>query len=287
LRADVSLAAVAKANGVNISQLSYWRQLYHQDQPRAAPAPEARANRARKPLPEHLPRDTVVHVPSADACPECGGTLKEIGADVAEQIEYVPQSWRVIRHVRPKFSCACCQTLVQASAPSRPIARGLAGPSLLAHVIVSKYCDHSPLYRQARIYARDGLELERSTLSEWVGGVSRLLRPLVDALRRCVMAGPTLHADDTPVPMLASGKGKTAKARLWAYVRGERSAGSTQPAAVWMAFTPDREGEHPQRHLEHFAASSTPTGSPDTTKCLTKPGPMQRAGHTHDASSMS
>jgi transposase len=222
------------------------------DPPPATPASEARANRARKPLPEHLPRDTVVHAPSADACPECGGALKEIGADVAEQIEYVPRSWRVIRHVRPKFSCACCQTLVQASAPSRPIARGLAGPGLLAHVIVSKYCDHLPLYRQAQIYARDGLELERSTLSEWVGGVSRLLRPLVDALRRYVMAGPTLHADDTPVPMLAPGKGKTATARLWAYVRDERPAGSTQPAAVWMAFTPDRKGEHPQGHLEHF-----------------------------------
>ena len=112
---------------------------------------------------------------------------------------------------------------------------------------------HLPLYRQAQIYARDGLELERSTLSEWVGGVSRLLRPLVDALRRYVMAGPTLHADDTPVPMLAPGKGKTATARLWAYVRDERPAGSTQPAAMWMAFTPDRKGEHPQRHLEHFA----------------------------------
>ncbi len=219
----------------------------------ATPASEARVSRARKPLPEHLPRDIVVHEPSADACPDCGGALKEIGSDVAEQLEYVPQSWRVIRHVRPKFSCAGCQTLVQAHAPSRPIARGLAGPGLLAHVIVGKYCDHLPLYRQAQIYERDGLDLDRSTLSEWVGGVSRLLRPLVDALYRYVMSGPTLHADDTPVPMLAPGKGKTATGRLWAYVRDERPAGSKEPAAMWMAFTPDRKGEHPQRHLEPFA----------------------------------
>jgi transposase len=112
---------------------------------------------------------------------------------------------------------------------------------------------HLPLCRQAQIYARDGLELERSTLSERVGGVSRLLRPLVNALRRYVMAGPTLHADDTPVPMLAPGKGETATARHWAYVRDNRPAGSTQLAAVWMVFTPDRKREHPQRHLEHFA----------------------------------
>ena len=223
-----------------------------EDPPPATPALEARVERARKRLPAHLPRDTVVHRPAGEACASCGGALKQIGEDVAEQLEYVPQSWRVIRHVRPKWSCACCQTLVQASAPSRPIARGLAGPGLLAHVMVSKFADHLPLYRQAQIYARDGLELERSTLSEWVGGVSRLLRPLTEAVRRYVMSGSTLHADDTPVPMLAPGKGKTATGRLWAYVRDESSIGSSKPAAVWMAFTPDRRGEHPQHHLQNF-----------------------------------
>ncbi|VVE84481.1 transposase [Pandoraea sputorum] len=223
-----------------------------EDPAAATPASEVRINRARKPLPEHLSRDTFVHAPSAEACPDCGGVLKEIGSDIAEQLEYVPQSWRVIRHVRPKFSCACCQTRVQAHAPSRPIARGLAGPGLLAHVIVSKYCEHLPLYRQAQIYERDGLDLDRSTMSEGGGGVNRLLRPLVDALSRYVIAGATLHADDTPVPMLAPGKGKTATGRLWAYVRDERLAGFAQPAAVWMAFTPNRKGEHPQRHFESF-----------------------------------
>jgi transposase/transposase-like protein len=220
-----------------------------EDPPPATPASEARVERARKRLPEHLRRDTIVHKPAAKACPDCGGALKQIGEDVAEQLEYVRQSWRVIRHVRPKWSCACCQTLVQASAPSRPIARGLAGPGLLAHVTVSKFADHLPLYRQTQIYARDGLELERSTLSEWVGGVSRLLRPLVDAVRRYVMAGSTLHADDTPVPMLAPGKGKTATGRLWAYVREESPTGSSQPAAVWMAFTPDRRGERTRKTI--------------------------------------
>ncbi|MGI4902232.1 MAG: IS66 family transposase [Janthinobacterium lividum] len=224
-----------------------------EDPPPETSASKARASRVRKPLPAHLPRDIVEHVPPSDACPDCGGSLKLIGEDVAEQLEYVPQHWRVIRHVRPKFSCACCQTLVQASAPSRPIARGLAGPGLLAHVIVAKFADHLPLYRQAQIYARDGLELDRSTLSEWVGGVTRLLRPLVEALRRYVMAGATVHADDTPVPMLAPGLGKTVTGRLWAYVRDERPAGSTNPAALWMAFTPDRRGEHVQQHLQAFA----------------------------------
>jgi len=223
-----------------------------EDPPPATAASQERASRRRKPLPEHLPRDTVEHLPASNACPDCGVALKHIGEDVAEQLEYVPGSWRVIRHVRPKFSCTCCQSLVQASAPSRPIARGLAGPGVLAHVIVGKYADHLPLYRQAQIYARDGLDLDRSTLSEWVGGVSRLLRPLVDALRRYVIAGTTVHADDTPVPLLAPGKGKTATGRLWAYVRDERPAGSDQPAAMWMAFTPDRKGEHPQEHLKKF-----------------------------------
>ena len=143
--------------------------------------------------------------------------------------------------------------IVQASAPSRPIARGMAGPGLLAHVAISKYADHLPLYRQAQIYARGGVQLERSTLAEWIGALTRLLRPLVDELRRYVMSGNTVHADDTPVPVLSPGKGKTATGRLWAYVRDERPAGSTNPAALWMAFTPDRRGEHPQTHLQPFS----------------------------------
>ena len=221
-----------------------------------APATEAvkaaRAKRVRKPLPDHLPRDTVIYPAPTCDCPTCGSALQSIGEDVAEQLEFIPASFRVIRHVRPKFGCTRCDTLVQASAPSRPIERGIAGPGLLAHVLVAKYGDHLPLYRQSQIYAREGVEIERSTLAEWVGGASRLLRPLVDALRRHVLTGPTVHADDTPVPVLAPGRGKTLTGRLWAYVRDERPAGQTSAPALWMAYSPDRKGEHPQQHLQDF-----------------------------------
>ena len=145
--------------------------------------------------------------------------------------------------------------IVQAEAPSRPIERGVAGPGLLAHVLVSKYCDHLPLYRQSEIYAREGVELDRSTLADWVGGTSRLVEPLVEALRRHVMAGGKLHADDTPVPVLAPGLGKTKTGRLWTYVRDDRPAGDPTPPAVWFCYTPDRKGEHPKAHLSHFTGT--------------------------------
>lgn len=173
----------------------------------------------RKPLPEHLPRDTHTYLPeSAVRCTQCGSAMKQLGEDVSEQLEYIPASFKVIRHVRPKFACSCCNHIVQASAPSRPIARGLAGPGLLAHVLVSKFADHVPLYRQSVIYAREGVELERSTLAKWVGHSAALLQPLVEAIRRHVMAASKLHADDTPVPVLAPGNGTTKTARLWVYV---------------------------------------------------------------------
>ena len=148
----------------------------------------APAKPARRPLPEHLPRTTQTHLPKQTACPDCGGELRKLGEDTSEILEYVPAHFQVIRQVRPKLSCAHCERIVQAPAPSRPIARGVAGPGLLAHVLVSKYCDHLPLYRQSEIYARVGVELERSTLADWVGGTSELLDPLVVALRRYVMA---------------------------------------------------------------------------------------------------
>jgi len=176
-----------------------------------APGPKSpsapRAKPIRKPLPEHLPREQVVHA-AACACPQCGGALKSAGEDVAEMLEWVPGRYKVIRHVRPKFACAACDTLVQAPAPTRPIARGLAGPGLLAHVLVSKYADHLPLYRQSRIFARDGVDLDRSTLADWVGAAAQLCSPLIDALERYVLSGAKLHADDTPIPVLAPGTGK-------------------------------------------------------------------------------
>ena len=158
----------------------------------------------------------------------------------------------MIRHVRPKLACACCDTIVQAPAASRPIERGIAGPGLLAHVLVAKYADHLPLYRQSVIYGREGVELERSLLANWVGAASVLLRPLIDALRRHVFAGTKLHADDTPLPVLAPGNGKTRMARLWTYVRDDRASGDETPPAVWFAYSPDRKGEHPQAHLANF-----------------------------------
>jgi transposase len=170
-------------------------------------------------------------------------------------LEYVPARFKVIRHVRPKLSCSKCDVIVQAEAPSRPIARGLAGPGLLAHVLVSKYADHQPLYRQAEIYAREGVELERSTLADWVGATSELLAPLHEALRQYVSNPGKLHADDTPVPVLAPGTGKTKLGRLWAYVRDDRPAGDLAAPAVWFAYTPDRKGEHPHRHLKTFCGT--------------------------------
>ena len=227
----------------------------------AAPVSQAASDlhrarkRARQQLPAHLPRETRQVLPKQEACPDCGGKLKPLGEDISEMLEYVPEHFKVIRQVRPKLACARCDKIVQAEAASRPIERGIAGPGLLAHVLVSKYADHLPLYRQAEIYARDGVELDRSTMAEWVGGCSRLLEPLVEALRRHVMSAEKLHADDTPVPVLAPGNGKTKTGRLWTYVRDDRPWGDKTPPAVWFAYTPDRKGEHPQAHLREFTGT--------------------------------
>lgn len=217
---------------------------------RAVPDP-APVDPTPKAWPEHLPREDRRHVPDA-ACATCGHALRQIGEDVAEQIEYQPARFKVIRHIRPRFACACCETIIQADAPSRPIARGIAGPGLLAQVLVSKYADHLPLYRQSQIYARDGVELSRSTLADWVGQCSALMAPLVERIADHALAADVLHADDTPIPVLAPGGGKTATARLWTYVRDGRPAADTTPPAVVFRYTPDRRGEHPQRHLADF-----------------------------------
>ena len=207
---------------------------------------------ARRTWPEDLPRQTRRHDPKQTVCPQCQGELRKLGEDVSEMLEYVPASFVVIRHVRTKLSCTKCDCIVQAEAPSRPIERGAAGPGLLAHVLVSKYCDHQPLYRQSEIYARQGVELERSTLADWVGASSRLVEPLIEALHGYVMEAGKLHADDTPVPVLAPGNGKTKTGRLWTYVRDGRPAGDRAAPAVWFAYSPDRKGEHPEQHLGKF-----------------------------------
>jgi transposase len=206
----------------------------------------------RRPLPEHLPREIHTHMPGHEACPDCGGRLRELGEDVAEMLEYIRSSFKVLRHVRPKLSCDACDRIVQAPAPSRPIDRGLAGPGLLAHVLVSKYADHQPLYRQSEIYAREGVDLDRSTLAGWVGATSELLAPLAEAVRDHVLAASKLHADDTPVPVLAPGNGKTKIGRLWTYVRDDRPSGDTTAPAVWFTYSPDRKGERPRQHLKLY-----------------------------------
>ena len=153
-------------------------------------------------------------------------------------LEYVPSHFKVIRHVRPKLSCRACETITQAPMPSLPIERGRPGPGLLAHVLVAKYCDHAPLYRQSAIYARAGVELDRSTLADWVGQAAFLLEPLAEAIARHVRAGVALHADDTPVPVLDPGRGKTKTGRLWVLVRDERPWG--RPGAAGGRLTSTR-----------------------------------------------
>lgn len=226
------------------------------------PHPEALAGSSaltakpvRKPLPEQLPRETVTYAPKPETCPDCGGRLRLLGEDVSEILEYVPARFKVIRQVRPKLSCANCEHIVQEPAPSRAVDRSLAGPGLLAHVLVAKYADHLPLYRQSAMYEREGVELDRSTLADWVGGASGVLAPLVEALRRYVLDTNKLHGDDTPVPVLSPGNGRTKTARLWTYVRDDRPAGDTAAPAVWVAYSPDRKGDHPQEHLKGFCGT--------------------------------
>jgi len=203
----------------------------------------------RAPLPAHLPRETVTHEPVC-TCPGCGGTkFSRIGQDEREVLEYVPSSFKVIQHVRPKLSCRSCETIVQAPMPSLPIERGRPGPGLIAHVLVSKYCDHTPLHRQSVIYAREGVELDRATLADWVGKAEFLLSPLAEAIGRHVCAGVALHADDTTVPVLAPGLGKTKTGRLWVVVRDERSWGSAVPPAAFYRYSANRKAIHAEALL--------------------------------------
>ena len=221
------------------------------------PAPEPACDAAppktrRKPLPEHLPREVLRHEPAGCSCPGCGGALHPIGEDVSEVLEYEPAQFRVVRHVRPRFACRACESIHQAPMPSLPVERGRPGPGLLAHVLVAKYCDHQPLYRQSAIYARSGVDLDRSTLADWVGRATWLLQPLADRLAAHVFAGVRVHADDTPVPVLDPGRGRTKTGRLWVYVRDDRPWADASPPAAAFFYTPDRKGERPAGHLARF-----------------------------------
>jgi transposase len=235
----------------------------------------------REPLPDHLPRQVVAHQPAGDSactCPDCGKGMAKLGEDVTEVLDYVPGHFQVIRHVRPKYACTACDVITQAAAPAMPTPRGLATPATLAHVLVSKYCDHLPLYRQSEIYARDGLELDRSTLGDWVGQAAWLLDPVVAAIRRHVFAAEKIHGDDTTVPVLAPGLGRTATGRLWVYVRDDRLfCGSAAPAAAYF-YSPDRGAEHPTAHMASFTGFLQADGYAGFqglyNPARTKPGPI-------------
>jgi transposase len=202
---------------------------------------------ARAPLPEHLPRERVVE-PAPCACDHCGSDrLVKLGEDITETLEVIPRQWKVIQHVRERFACRACEGFSQAPAPFHAIARGRAGPSLLAMVLYEKYGQHVPLNRQAERYAREGVPIALSTLADQVGACALALTPMADLIEAHVLSAGRIHADDTPVPLLA--KGKTTTARLWTYVRDDKPFGGTDPPAALFKFSDSRSGDHPKEHL--------------------------------------
>jgi transposase len=209
-----------------------------------------RTKPSRKPFPEHLPRERVV-IEGPTSCACCGGSrLSKLGEDVTETLEVIPRQWKVIQHVREKFSCRDCERISQAPAPFHVIPRGYSGPSLLAMILFEKFGQHQPLNRQSERYAREGIALSVSTLADHVGACARVLRPLFSRIEAHVLAAERLHGDDTTVPVLA--KGKTVTGRLWTYVRDDRPyAGQDPPAAIYY-YSATRTAEHPQAHLARY-----------------------------------
>src|ERR671927_857445 len=206
---------------------------------------------ARQPFPEHLPRERVVE-PGPAACLCCGSPrLRKLGEEVTETLEVIPRRWKVIQHVREKFTCRDCEKISQPPAPFHVIPRGWAGPSLLAIILFEKYGQHQPLNRQAERYSREGVPLSLSTLADQVGACCAVLAPLLRRLEAYVFAAERLPGDDTTVPVLA--KGKTDTGRCWVYVRDDRPFGGTGPPAGMFYYSRDRKGEHPRAHLEEYA----------------------------------
>ena len=233
---------------------------------------------ARRRLPEHLPRTRVVY-PAPAACPGCGGAVRKLGEEVTETLERLPARWFVVQHVREKVSCRCCEMIREAPAPFHPIARGRAGPQLLAEVVFGKYGLHLPLNRQSADFAREGVPIDVSTLADWVGAVAASLQPLTDAIETHVRAGARIHADETPVPVLA--RGKTREGRLWTIVRDDRPfAGADPPAAAYF-YSPDRRGVHAESFLEGFTGimqADAFSGFGRLYKASRPPGPLTEAG---------
>jgi len=248
-------------------------------EPQTTPVRSAtRGKPMRGPLPAHLPRERVV-LPSPSSCPCCGGRLSKLGESVTETLEVVPRRWKVIQTVREKWSCRTCEAITQPPAPFHPIARGRAGPNLLATILESKFAQHLPLNRQSESFAREGIDLDVSTLADWVGACSTVLAPLVTLLREHVMQADRLHGDDTTVPVLA--KGKTTTGRLWTYVRDDRPFGGSDPPAALFFYSPDRTATHPQRHLAGWRGilqADAYAGFGGLYDPARKPGPVVEAG---------
>jgi transposase len=206
----------------------------------------------RQKLPENLERIDEILNPDP-ICPDCGGEIfRKIADDISESLEYIPASFKVIRHIRPRCACIHCEKIVQAYPASKPIAKGMAGPGLLAHILVQKYCNHLPFYRQSEIYAREGIELSRSTMASWAGQCAALLAPLVEEIRKYIFISSHIHGDDTTIKVLAPGLGKTKTGRIWTYVRDGRKYGDDAPPAVCYFYSPDRKGIRPEGHLKDF-----------------------------------
>ena len=248
----------------------------------SAASGDGRRRPVRAPLPAHLPRERVV-IPAPSVCPCCRGKLVKLGEDVTETLEVVPRQWKVIQTVREKFSCRACERIAQPPAPFHPIARGRAGAGLLAMVLYGKFGNHLPLNRQSEGFAREGIDLDVSTLADWVGACAAALSPLVELIRRHVLDAARLHGDDTTVPVLA--KGKTVTGRLWTYVRDDRPFGGPHldgtgpPAAVYF-YSRSREGEHPRRHLADYRGilqADAFGGFNALYELSRKPGPLPEA----------
>ena len=221
------------------------------DEIKTAPAaPRVKGQAVRQALPANLPRIERHHEIKESHC-ACGQALKRIGEEVSEQLDCVPAQFFVVRHIRGKYACACCQTIQAAPMPAQMIDKGIAASGLLAQVTVAKLDDHLPLYRQTEIYARSGVHIARSSMAQWIGVCGLRLAPLADALKEFILAHRVIHADETPVALLAPGKGKTKKAYVWVY----RTTNFTAQRAVYYDFCKDRSGEHPRRVLHEFTGT--------------------------------
>jgi len=224
-----------------------------------SPSPESEApltatgQAKRQALPDHLPRETSVHSPDVTGCSVCGKPMRKMSEDVREILDFVPGRFVVRRHVCEKLSCRDCGVIVEGALPTMPIEKGAPGPGLLAHVLVSKFADHLPFYRQSAIYARDGVDVSRSTMAGWVTKMAALLAPLAARIEAHVLAGDAIHTDDTPIPVLDPGRGRTKTGRYWTHVRDERPRASLMPPAVFYRYSPNRKAEHPRDHLKHYA----------------------------------